>query len=115
MLLKNIAIGALIALASITTAHANSNIRYHGPSLGLSIGNGIDVRIGHGYTGYHYPGNRFKGQRISRGFNRGHSKGYLSKRYKGKRLRSNSIDRGQYNGGRRILGGSQPNGHRRYR
>lgn len=115
MLLKSLVIGTLITLASLTTAHANSNIRYHGPSLGLSIGNGIDVRIGHGYTGHHYLGNRFKGQRINRGFNRGYSRGYLSKRYKGKRLRSNRINRGRYNSGRRILGGSQLYGHRRHR
>jgi len=165
MLLKGLVFGVLLAVASVTTAHANSNIRYPGPSLGLSIGNGIDVRVGPGIIGHHYLGNRINSQRINRGNNRGYSnrylgkrhtskqhlgkrhtnkrhlgkrhtnkqhlgkrytnkqhlgkkhlsKQYLSNRYKAKRLRSSSTNKGQYNSGRRILGGSQAGGLHWYR
>lgn len=111
MLVKSLIFGVLLTIASVTTAHSDSNLNYRGPSIGLSFGiGGADLRIGHGYTGSKFARDRFKGHRLGREIYHGYSKGYG-----GKGTRSNRIFRGKHNSGRRFLGGVRSGGHGLYR
>ena len=109
MLTKSLVFGVLLALASVTTTvQADSYLHYRHPSVGLNIGsNGAGLHFNNGRFGRkHYSGNRFKGQRINRGINRGRLNGY-----RGQRFLNN---RGNFNRGRRDLSDNRLGDYRRY-